>query len=451
MANDDKCMDFIIPSRLQRRSSTLRERTMEGISLLAVSAFLFSLMGLCLQFTGRMGIPSTELVFIRAVFQGFFVVIGMVFFRVEDPPATDALSHRENKGKYFNKKNDFDAEDGSCLEEKKTDSDSDFYANENTSLLPSKSKHASKIGYGKLSNLPPRIITRPFGNTTEICKIIIFRGFIGGLGYLNFFYTLSTLPLGDATTLLSLYPVITIFLARCVLGEPIKTVQLIASVLSVIGACLICQPSFLVGKSEEVESGRIASQTQYPTFGYVTALLGSVCASCVIVLIRKAGNVGAHTLQLLFSWVVFGIIFSLIAEVMMGRHSSNSKWFIPSRNELLPIIGVCITGSGSHFLLNYAAKLAPASIGGLVRSTDIGWSYLWQVMILGITPQTGTYWGVCCVCFSLILVVLAGSNDDNRKLVLEKQHSSNDDEITMADIIIPTSHSDDNKSSNYNQ
>jgi len=304
-------------------------------------------------------------------------------------------------------------------------------------LLHSKSKHAKKVECDKSNNLPPRIITRPFGNTTKISKIIIFRGFIGGLGYLNFFYTLSTLPLGDATTLLSLYPIITIFLARCVLGEPIKKNQLIASVLSVIGACLICHPSFLFGNSQD-ESSKSASHTQSPTIGYVTALLGSVCASCVIVLIRKAGNVGAHTLQLLFSWVVFGIIFSLVAEAMIGSLSPNSKWFIPSRNELPPIIGICITGSCSHFLLNYAAKLAPASIGGLIRSSDIVWSYLWQVLILGVVPQRETWWGVFCVCFSLVLVVIGGNNNDSQKIVSEKQYSSDGNEIPMADVSIPS-------------
>lgn len=62
----------------------------QGICLLFLSAFLFSFMGMFLQFTGRMGIPSTELVFIRALFQGAFVIIGMVVFRVDDAQASMA-------------------------------------------------------------------------------------------------------------------------------------------------------------------------------------------------------------------------------------------------------------------------------------------------------------------------------------------------------------------------
>ena len=65
-------------------------------------------------------------------------------------------------------------------------------------------------------------------------KIVILRGITGGFGFINYYYTLETLLLGDATTLLSLYPIVTIFLARIVLGEVIKPLHLVAAILSVL-------------------------------------------------------------------------------------------------------------------------------------------------------------------------------------------------------------------------
>ena len=72
-----------------------------------------------------------------------------------------------------------------------------------------------------------------------MCKIVILRGLIGGFGFSNYYYALSMVPLGDATTFLSLYPVLTIFLARVALGEEIKPLHLLAEIFRVVGATLI--------------------------------------------------------------------------------------------------------------------------------------------------------------------------------------------------------------------
>ena len=459
--------------RKEHHQLQIQDKSKEGIFLLFISAFLFSVMGLCLQFTGRMGIPSTELVFIRAVFQGTFVVLGMIFCRVDDSTPTyvhngdnekcikydggsdirflnGAKKGQENTDsiKFFSSEADLAVkhDDDAMVEEKKIEECNDtdqtrhdsFFNNESTSLLSkthkkcayvdassNKKAETSSMSEAKKSSSRDRIIQHPFGNTPTIRNIVLLRGIIGGFGFLNYYYTLSTLPLGDATTLLSLYPIVTIFLARFALGEPIKTSQVMASVLSAVGACLICRPSFLFG--DEPGDGDDV-QPRPPTFGYITALLGALCASCVIVLIRKAGNVGAHTLQLLFSWVVFGVTFSLIAGFIAAgglhqhtsQHALHQQWHLPTKDEFLPILGICITGSCGHFLLNYAAKLAPATVGALVKSSDIGWAYLWQIVVLGQEPERLTWWGALCVCCSLILVVLARNEGNVKKNGTEK-------------------------------
>ena len=58
----------------------------------------------------------------------------------------------------------------------------------------------------------------------------------------------------------------------------------------------------------------ISKYTRIPaSIGHVTGILGACCAAGVVTLIRKAGSIGAHTLQLLFSWAFFGILFSTIS------------------------------------------------------------------------------------------------------------------------------------------
>mmetsp|Transcript_5884 Transcript_5884/g.12878 ORF Transcript_5884/g.12878 Transcript_5884/m.12878 type:complete len:360 (+) Transcript_5884:369-1448(+) len=255
--------------------------------------------------------------------------------------------------------------------------------------------------------LPPLIIQHPFGTTTVMCKISTIRGIIGGFGFINYYYTLSTLPLGDATTLSSLYPIITIFLARIVLGEEIKPLCLVAALLSVVGAALISRPSFLFGIADDEDD---LGHGRPPTLGYVTALIGSMCASGVIVLTRKAGNAGLHTLQLLFSWVVLGVFFSLFFGVVFGLLDTNQQWRILSRQELPFVLGVCVSGTVGAFLMNYAGRLVPANLAGLLRSSDTFWAYLLGMIVLSEHPQNTTWWGVLFVCSSLMLMLLT-SND----------------------------------------
>ncbi|KAL7531857.1 hypothetical protein ACHAXR_008579 [Thalassiosira sp. AJA248-18] len=384
----------------QQRQDQHHADTKKGVVLLFVSAFLFSFMGMFLQITGRMGIPSTELVFIRAAFQGTFVVIGMVMCRVDDSAPNASESIGEDVGMVI-------IDEELLKEEKKTEDMS-----EQELLLPK--GHVCK--YNTLSideqaepkTLSTRLILLPFG-TTKCRNIVILRGIIGGFGFINYYYTLSTLPLGDATTLLSLYPIVTIFLARIVLGEEIKPLQLVASVLSAVGATLISRPTFLFGIDEaEID------QQRPPTLGYISALVGSLCASGVIVLIRKAGRMGAHTLQLLFSWTVFGLSWSIAVGVIAASNKDDQQWRVPSREEAPIVLGVCVSGTFAHFLLNYAAKLLPATLASLIRSSDIFWAYLLEIIVLGQHPQKETLFGAMLVCSSLALILSAGSNEKNK-------------------------------------
>merc|ERR1712125_228229 len=71
--------------------------------------------GMFLQFTGRMGLPSTELVFIRSVFQGTFVLLGMFTFRVDDSRSNGASKDNKDEAGVDNveagKDNNLDAEE----------------------------------------------------------------------------------------------------------------------------------------------------------------------------------------------------------------------------------------------------------------------------------------------------------------------------------------------------
>lgn len=166
----------------------------EGIVLLVLSAFLFSFMGMFLQFTGRMGLPSTELVFIRAVFQSTFVFVGMLVCRVDESQVVENLVQIDKEP--FDKETTPEKNTGTTHEETvlRARSPGAIYDTIATTELDQFFKPPPHI-------LPPFVWQRPLGTTPAMRKVVILRGVIGGFGFVNYYYTLSTLPLGDATTL----------------------------------------------------------------------------------------------------------------------------------------------------------------------------------------------------------------------------------------------------------
>lgn len=264
-----------------------------------------------------------------------------------------------------------------------------------------------------------RLICFPFG-TGPARRIVWWRGILGGAGFLLDYHCMAVLPLGDAITLMSLYPFLTLFLARIFLGEEIRAVHLASTVASFAGAVFIAQPTFVFGKGD--------SEGVLSSWGYVTGLLGSVCLACVLTLIRKGGLMGVHTFQLLLSWALFGIIFSVI----FGPYEGQWKW--PSSGLIWWYVsGVCVVGAGTHFMLNYAGRLAPAGLVSVIRASDILFAYGFELFIFGQKPNGYTWVGVILVLGSLVAIASEKIRDAKRlrkKLSVGNMENGTDEAVT---------------------
>jgi drug/metabolite transporter (DMT)-like permease len=350
-----------------------------GLLLLLISAILFSGMGCFLKLASNTSdnLPSTQLVFVRALFQGIFVVIGLCVRREEN------------------------------IEEQE----------ENIYLKDAACSVVTGDELGK------RLIFIPFGTNRREIQVVVARGVLGGCGFIMYFFSITVLPLGDAITLFSLYPVHTLLLAYFCLGEKIYWNHVFATLLSVVGAMFIAGPSYFSSSNNKNDAD---INYNYNPVGYITAFLGSIFGAFVITLIRKAGKLGVSTLQLLFSWSIFGCIFSILFHlIVQDSLEKNQPWHIPSLDDKvwLYIFGMCIIGSIAHFLLNYAGKMAPAGISSIVRSSDILFAYIWEVCIFGEIPTWSTIVGVVFVLSSLGVVAFQKWNDEQMKSGMEMENT----------------------------
>ena len=369
-----------------------------GLLYILLSAILFSVMGAFLKkTTGEFGIPSTELVFFRAIFQGFFVVLGLLHFREDCDGENQLEEMHQMKGTARNDDDDINI----------NASHSRDGQNEPESVMIHDDLHMHNmeddVEDQDSIRLRLRLIHIPFGKSEYEKKIVILRGIIGGgFGFICYFFSIKSLPLGDAITLFSLYPIYTIIMARFYLNESITCRHLITAVVSVLGGTLIAGPSFLFNQ----ENPDNVQDDQYNPLGYVTALIGGIFAAAVVILIRKAGTIGVHTLQLLFSWSCFGLLASILFGMTFGR-LVEGMWIPPaSREAWVLILITCALGTVAHGLLNYAGRFVPAGQCAIVRSTDILWAYLLEIFMFDEVPTFTTTVGVILITSSMIMIAM---------------------------------------------
>ena len=198
---------------------------------------------------------------------------------------------------------------------------------------------------------------------------------------------------------------------------------------SAAGAFLIARPSFLFGiddfggggsgEGEEGTDTPHAPTFQAQSLGYVTAAVGACCGAAVFVLIRRSGKLGAHTLQLMMSWAVFGMFFGLLFGLVLcgpGRPLGNvdgGPWIVPPDAYAWgSILGACVFGSAANALLNYAGRIAPAGLSSIVKSSEMVWSYLLQAWLFDAVPTAQTLVGVVLICGGLVVIAIQRRVDE---------------------------------------
>ena len=323
------------------------------------------------------GIPSTELVFFRASFQALCVILCMFHFRDNRKHSKTLLLSRQ---------------DSYTLRQGEGQGEQDCQVPMKGDLL----------------------IRVPFGRTQEEKTVVILRGLAGGaFGLICHFYAMKTIPLGDAVTLKSMNPIYTIFAAKFFLNEEIRCRNLILALACSIGGILIAGPSFLSEKNEQFKD----YNERYNPLGYTAAIIGSLFAPSVFILMRKAGKMGVHTLQLLLSWSLCGLTASLICGRTLGR-LVEGRWGLPEYPEAwFYILGLCITGTSAHILFDYSGRIAPAGLSSMIRSTEVLWAYMIELVVFCEVPSVTTVVGVVLILGSLTMVAVDKFHHETEKKV----------------------------------
>ncbi len=203
----------------------------------------------------------------------------------------------------------------------------------------------------------------PWGNNR---RLLLLRGFFGFLGLTCFFYALTHLPLGDATVIHFMNPVLTGILAAFFLKEHADKRTWIGGVVSLAGVGVMTRPSFLFG------AGRLPIET------VLVALLGAASAAAAYVTVRHLRKTEAPMV------VVF--YFPLVAlPASIPTAYPTLVW--PSPYEWLLLLLVGIMTQGGQVFLTHGLHKTSAAKATSVSYLQVVLAFAWGMLLFGERPD----------------------------------------------------------------
>lgn len=209
-------------------------------------------------------------------------------------------------------------------------------------------------------------------------KFLIMRAFFGTIGIFCNFYAVDHLVLSDASMLNKLSPFFSIMFAYILLKERVNLVQGIAVITAFIGALFIIKPS--------------GNFTNFPA---LIGMLGGLGAGIAYTMVRILGKRGVKGTFVIFFFSAFSCLASI--PFMLGSN------FTPmSVKQVLFLLGAGAAATGGQFSITKAYYCAPAKELSVYDYSQIVFSALMGLIVLGQTPDLYSFIGYFIICATAV-------------------------------------------------
>ncbi len=222
--------------------------------------------------------------------------------------------------------------------------------------------------------------------------LLLFRGFIGLIAMLSFFYNISTITLADAVTYSRMSPIFTALFAMWFLKEKIGTKGWFAIALGFTGMLFVMQPDGFSFESSHF-------------FG----LLNAICAALAFTSIRELRKYYDVRIIVL-SFMGIGTLVPFISMFISQYYQNDlfsfmlGEFVFPSGVQWLYIAGIGISASLGQI---YMTKAYGATRAGIVGAT--GYSVIIFSLIIGLflgddLPNIFGFLGISAIILGGILI-----------------------------------------------
>lgn len=224
--------------------------------------------------------------------------------------------------------------------------------------------------------------------------LLLFRGTMGFLALLAYFYIMAYIPLGEAVTYNKTSPIFVAIFAYLFLGEKLPKRALIAIILGFIGIILVAKPDGF-------------SLDRYDALGIFSGI-GAALAYTSIRELRTYYDTRAIVLSFMGMGTIGPIILMSIAPFVDASPDNMlfAPFVMPSQDQWLMVIAVGLFATISQLLMTKAYELTKAGIVGTISYSNIIFAVIIGTFLGDPIPDSWTFLGIALVITSGILVTL---------------------------------------------
>lgn len=220
--------------------------------------------------------------------------------------------------------------------------------------------------------------------------LLIARGSVGALALICVYYSVTTIPLAEATVLQYLHPMFTAVLAMLFLKERLHLSTLMCIALSFLGLIAIAQPPVIFG----TQANPIA------LLSLTAALLGSFGSAVAYVLIRKLNETEDPSVIIFY----FPLITLPLALVLLG-----DNFVMPSGWDWLILLLVGVFTQLGQIGLTKAMQTETASKATAYSYIQVLFSALLGWLIFSETPMLWTWVGTGLIILGALVNVFCSA------------------------------------------
>ena len=219
--------------------------------------------------------------------------------------------------------------------------------------------------------------------------LLFFRGFMGFVALLAFFYNIANIPLGDAMTFSKTSPIFTALFAYFLLNEKLSTRGWIGIFIGFIGIILITKPTGLTFSKTDI-LGIFSGIGAALAYTSVRELRNYYDTRAIVLSFMSVGTIGPLLLLLLSEYITIDALDFMLGEFVM-----------PQAIAWIYIIGMGLFATFAQLYMTKAYGASKAGIVGAVSYTNILFSIMIGMILGDAFPDLWTSMGI-------ILIVTAG-------------------------------------------
>ena len=222
--------------------------------------------------------------------------------------------------------------------------------------------------------------------------LLFFRGMMGFLALLAYFYNIANIPLGDAVTFSKTAPIFTAMFAWLFLKEKLSLKAWMAIFIGFGGILLITQPTG-IGFTKYDILGIFSGVGAALAYTSVRELRRYYDTRAIVLSFTLVGTIGPIILFILSKYFYMSELDFMLGEFVMP---SGIIWFY--------VIGLGVLGTLSQYFMTKAYGEAKAGIVGAVSYTNIVFATFVGIMLGDSLPSLITTCGIVLIIFSGIMV-----------------------------------------------